>query len=167
MADDTPPLDARSILSALVEGGVEFVVIGGLAVGAHGHQRGTKDVDIVPSPERENLARLAAVLERLDYRISGTEEFEPDELVRPDLEGLLDGGSWVLNTKYGGLDIMQLVPPDLEYEDLREGAISAEVFGITVWFCGYRQLVAMKEAAGRARDFDDLERLRQARGELE
>jgi len=31
---DFGPLDARSLLAALSEGGIEFIVIGGLAVGA-------------------------------------------------------------------------------------------------------------------------------------
>ncbi len=84
----------------------------------------------MPAPDRENLARLATVLEALDYRISGTEEFESEEVVHPDAEALEAGGSWVLITKYGGLDIMQRVLPDLEYADLEPEAISAEVFGI-------------------------------------
>lgn len=167
MVDDAQALDAGSILTALTEGGVEFIVVGGLAVGAHGHPRATKDVDIVPSPARENLARLAKVLEKLDYEILGVEEFESEEVVQPDLQGLLGGGSWVLRTIYGRLDVMQLVPPDLEYDDLQDEAIDDEVFGLRVRFCGYRDLVLMKEAAGRPEDRVDLERLRQARGELE
>ena len=144
-----------------------FIVVGGFAVGAHGYPRATKDVDIVPSPTRENLVHLARVLDNLDYEIVGMEDFKCEELVQPDLEGLLAGGSWVLRTRYGRLDIMQLVPPELGYEDLRPDAIEDEVFGIQVSFCGYQHLVAMKEAAGRPEDIKDLQRLREARGELE
>lgn len=146
---------------------MEFIVVGGLAVGAHGHPRATKDVDIVPAPSRENLARLANVLERLDYEIVGMEEFGREEAVQPDLEGLVGGGSWVLRTIYGRLDIMQLVPPDLEFEDLRDEAFEDEVFGLRISFCGYQDLVTMKQAADRPEDRLDLERLREARGEAE
>jgi hypothetical protein len=38
------------LIAALSDGGVEYVLIGGLAVGAHGLPRATKDVDIVPAP---------------------------------------------------------------------------------------------------------------------
>jgi hypothetical protein len=38
---------------------VEFVIIGGVAVGMHGFVRPTKDLDIVPAPDSENLQRLA------------------------------------------------------------------------------------------------------------
>jgi hypothetical protein len=39
------------------------------------------------------------------------------------------------------------------------------VFEARVRFCGYRHLVAMKEAAGRDQDLVDLARLREIRGE--
>lgn len=45
------------------------MLVGGLAVGAWGHVRGTKDIDIVPDPERENLSRLLdALADRLRDR---------------------------------------------------------------------------------------------------
>ena len=54
-----PPqqLDADTILRTLIEHGVEFVVIGGLAVGAHGYPRATKDVEVVPAPDPDNRRR--------------------------------------------------------------------------------------------------------------
>lgn len=62
-----PELDIEAILRELVEAGVEFLLIGGVAVGYHGHVRATKDVDVVPAPDRENLERPLDVtdLERL------------------------------------------------------------------------------------------------------
>jgi hypothetical protein len=53
-------LDIRGILEELNRAGIEFLVIGGVAVGFHGYVRATKDVDIVPAPDPENLAKLAA-----------------------------------------------------------------------------------------------------------
>jgi hypothetical protein len=162
---DPDPLDARALLTALVEARIEFIVVGGFAVGAHGFPRATKDVDLVPSPERTNLERLADLLRTLDSTVIGTEEFDPTEIVHPDLEGLLGGGNWVLRTRFGRLDIMQYLEPDLDYAKLDPGAIEDEVFGLRVRFCGYEDLVAMKEAAGRDQDLVDLSRLRAARGE--
>lgn len=144
---------------------MDFVLVGGFAVGAHGHPRATKDVDIVPAPDPDNLQRLTNVLEQLEYRVAGVEEFGADEVVQPNLEGLLAGGNWVRDTKYGGLDIMQWLSPDLGYKELREEAVEDEVFGMPVLFCGYEHLVAMKKAAGRQQDIADLEALREVRGE--
>jgi hypothetical protein len=53
----------------LVERGVEFILIGGHAVGAHGFERATRDVDIVPSPARENLERLLGALDELEAQL--------------------------------------------------------------------------------------------------
>lgn len=44
------------VLEALVDGGVDFVLIGGLALGSWGVVRGTKDVDIVADDELASRA---------------------------------------------------------------------------------------------------------------
>jgi hypothetical protein len=49
------------LLLRLSEAGVEFVLVGGLAVNAWGVVQGTKDVEIVVAPDSENLKRLAEV----------------------------------------------------------------------------------------------------------
>lgn len=49
------------LLRRLLEADARFVVVGGLAVGAWGVVRATKDVDIVVAPEPENLRRVAEV----------------------------------------------------------------------------------------------------------
>jgi len=49
------------ILRRLVAAGAEFVVIGGLALGARGVVRATKDIDIVIAPDPENLKTVAEV----------------------------------------------------------------------------------------------------------
>jgi hypothetical protein len=52
------------LLLALTDEKVEFVVIGGVAVGVHGFVRATKDLDIVPNHTPGNLTRLAAAAGR-------------------------------------------------------------------------------------------------------
>lgn len=126
--------------------------------------RATKDLDIVPNPEPENLARLAQALTRLNAEVQGTDDFAKDEVVQPDAEGLRLGGNFVLITDHGRLDILQLVAPDFEYTDLESTAVEDTVFGHRVRFCGFDRLVEMKEAAGREEDLLDLKRLREARG---
>lgn len=157
------PLDAGGLVAALNRARVDFVIIGGFAVGAHGYPRSTKDLDIVPDPDVDNLRRLADLLVELDAELLGVEEFRPEELIQPDLEGLSGGGSFVMRTRLGRLDIMQLVGPDLEYPGLVRNAVEDQVFGEEVKFCSYEDLIAMKETAGRPEDLLDIQRLREAR----
>ena len=161
-----PELDIRGILEELVQAGVEFLVIGGVAVGFHGYVRATKDIDVVPAPSPENLERLAQVLVGLGAEVEGAEEFEDDELPDPlDPGALAQGGNWVLRTRLGRFDVMQWIGDDGLWEQLSPGAVLAEIDGLTIRVVGYDDLVALKEQAGRPEDLTDLQRLRQARGE--
>lgn len=160
---EPPPLDGRALLDALARDQVGFIVIGGLAVIAHGYERATRDIDIVPEPTTENFRRLLSALDDLEYAIHSMDEFEPEELVQPDLETLASGGNWVLITRYGRLDILQWIEPDMDYAKLATGAFDDEVFGHRVRFCSYEHLIAMKRAAGRPQDLADIARLEQIR----
>lgn len=161
-----PDLDIQGILDVLVGEEVEFLIIGGVAVGFHGFVRGTKDVDIVPNPEPGNLARLAKVLAMLDAHVDGAEEFTDDELPDPlDPDSLALGGNWVLDTRLGRFDVMQWIGDDPLWEKLSPTAVEAEIGGLTLKVVDFDGLVALKKQAGRPQDLVDLQRLWEARGE--
>jgi predicted nucleotidyltransferase len=157
-------LDIRGLLQELTREGVDFLIIGGVAVGYHGHVRATKDVDVVPSPDPTNLESLARVLGQLEATVEGAEEFEIGELPDPlDPEVLSEGGNWVLSTRLGRIDVMQWIGDDPLWEKLSPAAIEDEIGGLTIKIVGYDDLVALKELAGRPEDLADLQRLRAAR----
>lgn len=161
-----PELDIRGILAELNCEGVKFLVIGGVAVGFHGYVRATKDVDIVPAPDPQNLEKLARVLRKLDAEIEGAEDFEDGELPDPlDPEVLGLGGNWVLHTRLGRFDVMQWIGDDALWEKLAPAAIETEIDELPIRIVSYEDLVALKKTAGRPEDLTDLQRLRQARGE--
>lgn len=161
-----PELDIEGILEALVEANVEFLLIGGVAVGFHGYVRATKDVDVVPSPDPRNLERLASVLEQLEAEVEGSEECEDSELPDPlDPTALALGGNWVLRTRLGRFDVMQWIGDDALWEKLSPAAVSAKLGELTVRVVSYEDLVALKRQAGRPEDLADLQRLSQARNE--
>ena len=81
--------DLAGLVSALNAGAVQFVVIGGVAVGAHGHIRATEDLNIVPDPDRDNLDRLGNVLAGLDARLAS----DPDRGIDPDVRQSLYQGA--------------------------------------------------------------------------
>jgi hypothetical protein len=87
---------------------VDFVVVGGLAVAAHGFPRATKDVDIVPRPQSGNRRRLFKALRSLDAQPIELGDFRPEELQVPfSPEGLDEGGNWALRTRAGRIDVLQ------------------------------------------------------------
>jgi predicted nucleotidyltransferase len=159
-------LDIQGILEALAAEGVEFLLIGGVAVGFHGYVRATKGVDVVPAPEPENLERLAKALQELGAEVEGAEEFDDADLPDPlDPGALALGGNWVLGTRLGRIDVMQSLGGASLWQRLSPNAVSTEIGNLTIWLVGYEDLVALKEEAGRLEDLADLRRLRQARNE--
>ena len=160
----TDVLNPEPLLRALHEAGVQHIIIGGFAVNAHGVIRPSKDLDIVPDPDPANLQRLAGLLAELHARHVGLGDFDADEFpfdpTRP--EDLRAGANFRLETRLGDLDVMQWVAgidADPAYDALAAGAIEGELDGIPLRVCGLEHLVAMKRAAGRPLDLDDLRRL--------
>jgi hypothetical protein len=166
------PLRPEPLITALTDHEIDFVIVGGYAVAAHGFVRATKDIDICPDPSDDNLRRLAAVLAMLEARPIGLDEFEGEFDSEPDFEGLKMGGNWTLMTKHGRLDVMQTfsfhdaVDGEGSYPDLAPRAVERTFLGHRVRFCSYDDLLRMKRAAGRAQDNVDIESLKAARSEL-
>ena len=159
------PLDATTLLRTLFEHQVEFVVVGGLAVAAHGYPRATKDVDIVPAPDSANRRRLYEALRSLGAQPIEVGDFRPEELPVPfNPDGLDEGGNWAFRTRVGRIDVLQWLAGVEGYEQLAAGAIEVELPDAgRVHVAGYDDLVAMKRAAGRRVDEFDLEELERVR----
>jgi hypothetical protein len=152
------------LLVALTDANVEFVVIGGVAVGVHGFVRATKDLDIVPDPAAENLERLASLLAKIDAQHVGLEDFLPDEFPYDptDPEQLAEGANFRLETSHGPLDVLQWVSgveADQAYPELAEQALTVLFRDTEIRICGIEHLRAMKQAAGREQDLADLRKL--------
>lgn len=145
------------LLRRLVIANVRFVLVGGLAVNAWGVVRGTKDVDIVPDPDPENLGRLAEVVVEAGGRVQTGEAFAGSSR---SISALLVAGERVyVETTLGHLDVVHGLPGIPPYHQLRSSAAEVDVLGTTVDVCSLEALRAMKQTAGRTRDLADLEDL--------
>ena len=150
--------DFGAALRDLNECGVRYVVVGGLAVIRHGVVRGTKDVDVAVAMDDENLTQLQQLVERW-------------QATNPDgtplrTATLVAGGVLALRTPHCLVDILsaQLLPAP--FDDVRARADVKRIDGVEAAICSLVDLVAMKRATGRGADLVDLERLRDAHGEL-
>jgi predicted nucleotidyltransferase len=145
------------LLRRLSEAGVEFVLVGGLAVNAWGVVRGTKDVDIVVAPAPENLKRIAEVAVNARGHVQTGESFLSTPI---SIAAQLASGERVaIETELGLLDVVQGLDGVPPYEELRASAIVTEILGVKVAICSIDALRQMKHAAGRPRDLVDLEDL--------
>ncbi len=145
------------ILRRLVDAGAEFVVIGGLALGAKGVIRATKDIDIVVSRDAKNLKVVAEVAVAAGGHVQRGEAFlgTPFSIAAE----LANGEQMAIDTDLGRLDIVQGLDGVPSFEQLRSRASDAEVLGVDVAVCSVEDLRAMKRAAGRGQDLVDLESL--------
>jgi hypothetical protein len=149
--------DLRSLLQALNERGVRFVVIGGVAVGAHGYIRATADLDLVPDPDPENLDRLIAALDALDATLPTARNRRFDST--GDAGAIQRGGNVTADTRFGALDVVQLAQGVPGYAVLSQDAVESDLLGISVRVCSLARLREMKLAQDRAQDRADLENL--------
>jgi len=151
-------------LRALRDGGVEFVLVGGVAAALNGAPFQTYDVDIVPGRDEENLERLLRVLDSIDaiYRA------QPSRRLKPDLSHLRSPGHQNLITNCGHLDVLGTIGRGLSYEDLVPHSIEMEVGGgVRVRVLDLATIIAIKEELGSEKDLAVLPLLRRALKEKE
>lgn len=153
-------LDPQRILSTLVKHDVQFVVIGAIAAISQGGPLITQDLDITPARETDNLERLTTALKELDARLRiPNDPSGIDFPIEPRFLGSVD--SWTLKTSSGDIDLLFAPSGTAGYEDLKRGAVSAELWGHDVLVASLPDLIRMKEAAGRPKDLAQLPALRQ------
>jgi hypothetical protein len=154
------PLDAYRLIAALAGHEVEYVVIGGVALQAHGHVRTTLDLDVIAAWTPENMRRLAGALRELDAKLRGIDaDMLGLDLGDPDT--LYDGGNFLMQTRHGDLDVFavdQTPGAPARFEDLRARAITVEIRGVSLLIAHPDDLIRMKSAASRFRDRPEAKR---------
>jgi predicted nucleotidyltransferase len=156
----------REILRVLGEHGVEFVVVGGVAVQTHGYLRPTQDLDLIPRPSLRNLSRLGEALADLGAQL--WRRRQPADVTDPQL--LKRAALVALITDHGRLDLLNVrltSGTPRTYDELREAAVEIELGGYTVAVAGIDDLIRMKRAAGREQDLRDIGALTRSDAQLE
>src|SRR3954469_23843368 len=152
-----PTFAPEEIVAALNAGEVAYVIVGGIAVAAHGVVRATADLDLVPDPSSENLDVLARTLADL-----GAEHPVDDVLTG---ESLALPVSFKLRTRHGALQVLNRMPAVPSYEQLRANAITVALTpAVRAVICSLADLRAMKLASGRPRDLVDVAELDELNG---
>jgi hypothetical protein len=149
--------DPERVFATLASHGVEYIVVGGLAVQVHGHVRMTNDLDLIPAPTPENLARLAAALNELDARVlnPGHQGMNIDATTLPRAT------LWQFATSAGDVDVLHDAPGAASFASLRARALEVKLGELTIAFAGRDDLIRMKLKAGRPVDLGDIAALTQ------
>ena len=157
----------ESILSALNAALVDYLIVGGLAVNAHGFVRLTRDVDIVIRLTPENAARGLHALLAIGYRMSIPESPEAfaDAGARErwrEKKGMIVLKLWSDEHRRTPIDIFVYEPFPFEQELARSLRLefSPGVFAPVV---ALDTLLEMKRTAGRPQDLLDIMELERMR----
>lgn len=151
-------------MRALNEAQARYLIVGGLAVAAHGYGRVTFDIDLVVQLQPDNVQRALNGLESLGYRPLvpvPAREFA-DAANRETW--IRDKGMVVFQMHSDRhpdtrIDLFAAEPFDFDHE--YDNALVGEILpGLHARFVRIETLIRMKEAAGREKDWEDVRQLR-------
>ncbi len=148
MAKTSLPQDFKDFLKLLNAHEVNYLLIGGYAVGYHGYPRATSDLDIWVEISRENAKKLVVVLKAFGFDLPEVEEslfLQQDKVLRM-------GNAPIrieLLTTISGVD----------FQTCNKARIEDRIDGVKMNIIDLENLKKNKKASGRFKDLDDLERL--------
>lgn len=144
-----PSHSLTDLLLALVDAGVEFILVGGLAAVAQGATISTFDVDIVHSRAEDNVDRLFDVLTDLDAYYRGR---PGGDRLPPDRRALLGTGHSLFMTSLGPLDVLGEIEEHRSYAELIEHTESVSFAGRVVRVLSLVMIVQLKRASSHPKD---------------
>jgi predicted nucleotidyltransferase len=132
----------------LNEENVEYVVLGGHAVIAHGYLRTTGDIDIFVNPTLENAQKLLRALERYGYTNG---EFEIDDFTLVP--------NYLSFSRYDNYIDLMTFTVGVTFDECYTNRMELEVEGVRVKFINLPELIRNKKALNRPQDLQDLDNL--------
>jgi hypothetical protein len=140
--------DFRDMLSAFLDQGVEFLVVGGYAMAAHRLPRATKDLDLWVNPTADNAQRVLQALDAFGAPRHG--------LTEADLT--VEGTIYQVGVPPNRVDVITTVD-GVRFADAWDAREAVDVDGLRIPIIGRRHLIANKRAVGRAQDLVDADLL--------
>ena len=151
---DRGALDPAQLLGTLSACGVDFVVIGAMAVGVHAEVRATGDVDVmVPIGDEANKRALQGALKQLGAVLLPVDQGGVDPTAGEEYPTVM------FRTRYGKLDVLYRPDGSDSYPKVKQRSLETKIDGQPVYVAGKNDLIRMKLAAGRTDDFRDVANL--------
>ena len=141
--------DFKEFVELLINHKAEYLIVGGYAVGIHGHPRYTGDLDIWLNPTQENGEKVIRCVNEFGFASVGLK-----------VSDFTKEGN-VIQLGYPPLRIDLLTEIDgVTFNDCYLNRKEVEIEGIIVNFIGYWDLLKNKKESGRPRDLDDIDNLK-------
>jgi predicted nucleotidyltransferase len=137
-----------ALLEGLVDAGVEFILVGGLAAVVQGAPITTIDVDIVHRQTKDNITRLISFLKS----IGAYHRRLDDEIIEPAAEHISGKGHSLFVTNYGPLDVLASIEKGQIYEDLIDHTVEIEFRGHLIRVLNLETLTELKRLSKDSRD---------------
>jgi predicted nucleotidyltransferase len=156
-------LDYKVIFKELNKLGIDYLLVGGLAVNFHGVPRMTYDIDLMLLLQADNILRLVMKLTQWGYK--------PKIPVDPkDLANEMKRNIWIQNKGMKALnfysekltigEIDLVFDSPIPYDKLKSRAVKIELQGDRIPVVSIRDLIELKQRAGRKQDLADIESLK-------
>jgi len=141
-------VNIESLLKSLNDHDVRYVIIGAMAFPLYGYARATLDIDLFIEPTEQNATRCREALSRFGYDMSDCSVKDlltkkvliRQYLVACDIHPFVKGASW---------------------KKVWEGRTAGTFGTASTNFASLQDLIAMKKAARRPKDLEDLKYLEQ------
>jgi hypothetical protein len=147
MATTRLPIDFKEFLQLLNTHEVEYLLVGGYAVGYHGYPRATVDLDIWVSRKPRNAEKLVSVLKAFGFDV---EELSEDLF--------LEENKIIMGAPPIRIEVITSAS-GVDFEECYRKRVTDILDDVEVHFINLEHLKRNKKASGRYKDLDDLEHL--------
>jgi hypothetical protein len=140
--------DFLDFITLLEKKSVEYLVVGGYAVGFHGFPRYTGDINFFVAVSERNAQRLMEVFQEFGFGEIGIEK---QDFLKP----------WfIIEIGREPRKIQVLTGIDgVTFDECRETAVEYDYLGQKMRFIGLEPLIRNKKASGRSKDLIDAQEL--------
>lgn len=145
--------DVRTLARYLTEAGVEYALVGGYAIAAHGFNRFSEDIDILVEPSAANARRWIEALSRLPDGAAAELATEPDVFASDQRHAIR------INDEFT-VDVMPAVA-GLSWQEMVPHIIELDIDGVMVRVLDLQGLLRTKQGV-RPRDQMDAAVIRAA-----
>jgi hypothetical protein len=147
------PEDLKQLLSVFNAHGVEYLIVGGYAVGAYAEPRATKDLDLFIRSDIKNSEAVFRALAAYGAPVAG---LTPKDF-RDDPNSVFQIGQ-----PPARVDILQAID-GVTFDEAWEHRNEGHIEGVPAHVISPQHLIQNKLSSGRMRDLADVEAIREAR----